>query len=123
MQVAVDFFITGTPVDPNVHGQGTYAQSSGTLIVIFSHSRTGFRKTDTILNRLIRGAIQTGLFAGIFSIGDLITFIAVPSTNLYGMFAIPIGRIYTNVSDLVRMLYFHSSGFVLEDPLGYSPYS
>ncbi|KAN0073600.1 hypothetical protein V8E55_012207 [Tylopilus felleus] len=78
MQVVVDFFITGT------------------LIVIFSHSRTGFRKTDTILNRLIRGAIQTGLFAGIFSIGDLITFIAVPSTNLYGMFAIPIGRIYTN---------------------------
>ena len=51
-----------------------------------------------MLNRLIRGAIQTGLFAGIFSIGDLITFTRWPQTNFYGMFAIPIGRIYTNVS-------------------------
>jgi hypothetical protein len=70
----------------------------GTLITILTLSRTGFRKTDTVLNRLIRGAIQTGLFAGIFSLGDLITFVRLPTTNLYGMFAIPIGRIYTNVS-------------------------
>ncbi|KAH0832972.1 hypothetical protein J3R83DRAFT_11950 [Lanmaoa asiatica] len=78
MQFVVDTFITTT------------------LTIIFSRSRTGFRKTDTILNRLTRGAIQTGLFAGIFSMGDLITFIVLPNTNLYGMFAIPIGRIYTN---------------------------
>ena len=51
-----------------------------------------------MLNRLIRGAIQTGFFAAIFAAGDLITFLRVPSTNFYGMFAIPIGRIYTNVS-------------------------
>lgn len=66
------------------------------LTVILARSRTGFRKTDTVLNRLIRGSIQTGLFAGIFSIGDLVCFLTVPETNLYGMFAIPIGRIYTN---------------------------
>ncbi|KAF8553140.1 hypothetical protein OG21DRAFT_1414869, partial [Imleria badia] len=78
MQVVVDTFITVT------------------LIFVFSRSRTGFRKTDTVLNRLIRGAIQTGLFAGIFSMGDLISFLVLPTTNFYGMFAIPIGRIYTN---------------------------
>ncbi|KAH7886537.1 hypothetical protein F5I97DRAFT_1003507 [Phlebopus sp. FC_14] len=78
MQVAVDTFITVT------------------LTIILMRSKTGFRKTDTVVNRLIRGAIQTGLFAGIFSLGDLITFTALPTTNLYGMFAIPIGRIYTN---------------------------
>ena len=50
------------------------------------------------MNRLIRGAIQTGLFAGIFSLGDLITFVIVPKTELYAMFVFPIGRIYTNVS-------------------------
>ncbi|KAF8553134.1 hypothetical protein OG21DRAFT_1464619 [Imleria badia] len=66
------------------------------LVIVFSRSRTGFQKTDTILNRLIRGAIQTGLFAGIFSLGSLIGFIVLPGTNLFGMFAIPIGRIYTN---------------------------
>ncbi|KAF7798961.1 hypothetical protein EIP86_010190 [Pleurotus ostreatoroseus] len=59
-------------------------------------AKTGFQRTDTVLNRLIRGAIQTGFFAAIFAAGDLITFLRVPSTNFYGMFAIPIGRIYTN---------------------------
>ncbi|KAH7921677.1 hypothetical protein BV22DRAFT_1132059 [Leucogyrophana mollusca] len=78
MQVGCDAFITAT------------------LTIILSRSRTGFRKTDTVLNRLIRGAIQTGLFAGIFSLGDLVSFLSWPDTNLYGMFAVPIGRIYTN---------------------------
>ncbi|KAI0782949.1 hypothetical protein C8Q75DRAFT_811362 [Abortiporus biennis] len=78
MQVGVDMLITIT------------------LAFILFRSRTGFQKTDTVLNRLIRGAIQTGLFAGIFSMGDLLTFLKYPDTNLYGMFAIPIGRIYTN---------------------------
>ncbi|EKM53533.1 uncharacterized protein PHACADRAFT_211221 [Phanerochaete carnosa HHB-10118-sp] len=67
-----------------------------TLGIILARSKTGFQKTDTVVNRLIRGAIQTGLFAGIFSIGDLITFTRWPNTNFYGMFAIPIGRVYTN---------------------------
>ncbi|KAI0343438.1 hypothetical protein BDW22DRAFT_1355875 [Trametopsis cervina] len=78
LQVMVDVFVTGT------------------LGYLLARSRTGFRKTDTVLNQLIRGAIQTGLFAGIFSLGDLITFAKLPDTNFYGMFAIPIGRIYTN---------------------------
>jgi len=78
MQVIVDTFITVT------------------LTIILARSKTGYRKTDTVLNRLIRGAVQTGLFAGIFSLGDLISFLALPTTNFYGMFAIPLGRIYTN---------------------------
>ncbi|KAI6021032.1 hypothetical protein EDC04DRAFT_392951 [Pisolithus marmoratus] len=77
-QVLIDVFITVT------------------LAIIFMHSKTGYHKTDTDLNRLIRGAIQTGLFASIFSLGDLISFLVFPTTNLHGMFAIPIGRIYTN---------------------------
>ena len=68
------------------------------LTTIFARSKTGIRRTDSVLNRLIRGTIQTGLFASIFSLGDLLTFLTLPDTNLYGMFAIPIGRIYTNVS-------------------------
>ncbi|KAN0073599.1 hypothetical protein V8E55_012206 [Tylopilus felleus] len=77
-QLAVDIFITTT------------------LVIIFSRSRTGFHKTDTILNRLIRCAVQTGLFSGFFSLGNLITFVIFPDTDLYVMFAIPLGRIYTN---------------------------
>ena len=77
--------------------EGTHLQSPVTLIIVFSRSRTGFRKTDTVLNRLIRGAIQTGLFTGIFSLADLITFVVLPNTNIYVIFGMPLGRIYTNV--------------------------
>lgn len=70
-----------------------------TLTVLLLRAKTGYAKTDSVLNRLIRGAIQTGLFAGLFSIGVFVSFLRVPTTNLYAMFAIPIGRIYTNVGD------------------------
>ncbi|KAG5647696.1 hypothetical protein DXG03_008419 [Asterophora parasitica] len=66
------------------------------LSFVLSRSRTGFHKTDTIINRLIRGAVQTGLFASIFALADLFTFVFHGNTNLYAMFAYPIGRIYTN---------------------------
>ncbi|KAI0692149.1 hypothetical protein BC835DRAFT_1358287 [Cytidiella melzeri] len=78
LQVTADLFVTGT------------------LGYLLARSRTGFQKTDTVINRLIRGAVQTGLFAVVFSLGDLIGFTIWPNTNFYGMFAIPIGRIYTN---------------------------
>ena len=65
-----------------------------------------------MINRLIRGAIQTGVFASIFSLGGLIGFLASPNTNLYGMFAIPIGRVYTAVSNvsLVQGIEAHTKG-------------
>ncbi|KAJ7465219.1 hypothetical protein FB451DRAFT_1352729 [Mycena latifolia] len=66
------------------------------LTVALARSRTGFRTTDTIINRLIRGTIQTGLFASIFALADLFSFLLHRNTNLYAMFAYPIGRIYTN---------------------------
>ena len=78
--------------------KGTHIQPPVTLVIVFSRSRTGVRGTDTILNRFIRGAIQTGLFAGIFSVADLITLVVLPKTSLYAMFTVPIGRIYTSVS-------------------------
>ncbi|KAF9055835.1 hypothetical protein BJ165DRAFT_451154 [Panaeolus papilionaceus] len=69
---------------------------TGVLSFVLSRSRTGFRRTDTIINRLIRGAVQTGLFASIFALADLFSFVLHRDTYLYAMFAYPIGRIYTN---------------------------
>ncbi|KAF8078980.1 hypothetical protein FPV67DRAFT_89118 [Lyophyllum atratum] len=77
-------------------------QTSADLMITFvlsyvlTRSRTGFRKTDTIINRLIRGAIQTGTFSSLFAVGDLVSFTLYGDTNFYAMFAYPIGRIYTN---------------------------
>ncbi|KAJ7244071.1 hypothetical protein C8J57DRAFT_1311295 [Mycena rebaudengoi] len=69
---------------------------TASLITALLHSRTGFRRTDTIINRLVRGAIETGLFASAFALADLFSFVFFRDTNLYAMFAFPIGRIYTN---------------------------
>ncbi|KAI0692148.1 hypothetical protein BC835DRAFT_1416727 [Cytidiella melzeri] len=77
LQVVADTFVTGT------------------LGFLLARFRTGSQRTDTVINRLIRGAVQTGLFAVLFALGDLIAFVKWPGTNFYGMFAIPIGRIYT----------------------------
>ncbi|KAJ7806518.1 hypothetical protein B0H14DRAFT_2875440 [Mycena olivaceomarginata] len=62
------------------------------LIFVLVHSKTGFRHTDTIINRVIRGAIQTGLFVSMFALGDLFSSIFAPRTSFYLMFAYPIGR-------------------------------
>jgi len=66
------------------------------LIYTLKNARTGFHRTDTIINRLIRGAVQTGFFASIFALFDLFSFMLRRQTYLYAMFAYPIGRIYTN---------------------------
>ncbi|KAJ7637515.1 hypothetical protein B0H17DRAFT_1106743 [Mycena rosella] len=66
------------------------------LTIALARSKTGSRTTDTIINRLIRCTIQTGLFASIFALADLFSFLLHRNTNLYAMFAYPIGRIYTN---------------------------
>ncbi|KAF8966590.1 hypothetical protein BDZ97DRAFT_1938450 [Flammula alnicola] len=66
------------------------------LAIALSRSRTGFRRTDTIINRIIRGAVQTGLFASVFALADLYSFQMHRNTNVYAMFVYPLGRIYTN---------------------------
>jgi len=66
------------------------------LIWVLSRSRTGFRRTDTIINRVIRGSVQTGFFVSVFALADLFCFLFERNTNLYAMFAYPLGRIYTN---------------------------
>ncbi|KAJ7640722.1 hypothetical protein DFH06DRAFT_1301762 [Mycena polygramma] len=69
---------------------------TASLIVPLTRSRTGFRKTDAVINQLIQGAFQTGTFASLFALADLFAFIFWRNTNLYAMFVFPIGRIYTN---------------------------
>jgi hypothetical protein len=78
-------------------------------------SRTPVRQTKTVVYRLICASVQTGILCTIFAVGDLIVFrktffletiladlalyvVAWQQTHLCGMFAFPIGRIYTYVS-------------------------
>jgi Na+/proline symporter len=57
-QTAADIVITSTQ---GVWNMSTILDSAlATLINVLSKSRTGFKKTDTLINKLMRGAIQTG---------------------------------------------------------------
>ncbi|KAJ6466311.1 hypothetical protein C8R45DRAFT_1172785 [Mycena sanguinolenta] len=55
------------------------------LTIALARSKTGFRTTDTIIDRLIGGAVRTGLFASIFALADLFSFLLHRNTNLYAM--------------------------------------
>ena len=50
-EVVVDVFITSALMYFNLHDGGTHIQSPVTLAIVFSRSRTGVLKTDTVLNR------------------------------------------------------------------------
>ncbi|KII90192.1 hypothetical protein PLICRDRAFT_582952 [Plicaturopsis crispa FD-325 SS-3] len=61
-------------------------------------SRTGFRRTDNVITGLIRSSVETAAFAFFFCVMDFICF-TIPQlqdTNFHLIFALPMGRIYTN---------------------------
>ncbi|KDQ52344.1 hypothetical protein JAAARDRAFT_40237 [Jaapia argillacea MUCL 33604] len=66
------------------------------LFINLSQRRTGFRRTDSVITRLIRSAVETAAFGSFFCIMDLITFTTLQNTNFHLIFALPMGRIYTN---------------------------
>ncbi|KAJ6537894.1 hypothetical protein B0H19DRAFT_1270286 [Mycena capillaripes] len=66
------------------------------LTMAFSQSKTSFPKTDRVLDRLIRTAIQSGAFTALFALGTLLMFRLFPETQMITLFALPIGRIYTH---------------------------
>jgi hypothetical protein len=69
-----------------------------TLLLLFflRRSKTGFKKTDSIISRLIRTAIETSAVGALFCLVDVIVFTTKTNTNLHYFFALPQGRIYTN---------------------------
>ncbi|KAH8827508.1 hypothetical protein DL96DRAFT_1816474 [Flagelloscypha sp. PMI_526] len=59
-------------------------------------SKLGIRGTDTVINRSVRAAIQSGLFSSVFAVLVFLSFLFWPKTYLYAVFFWPLGRIYSN---------------------------
>ncbi|EIW74989.1 hypothetical protein CONPUDRAFT_140331 [Coniophora puteana RWD-64-598 SS2] len=70
-----------------------------TLIIILIKSRNRLLKSPPcyhmLINRFIRCTIQTGVPADLFAILAVASYLRWPDSNLYGMLAIPIGRLYS----------------------------
>ncbi|TEB34064.1 hypothetical protein FA13DRAFT_63197 [Coprinellus micaceus] len=68
---------------------------SAVLFTALQRSRTGFRRSDAVLNRLTRSAIQSGVFTSVLAILALVCFSALSDTLFYVTFGIPCARAYT----------------------------
>ncbi|KAG0699869.1 hypothetical protein DFH29DRAFT_990646, partial [Suillus ampliporus] len=69
---------------------------AGFLTMLLQRSRTGFRRSDTIINKLIMYTINTGLLTSICAIMSLISITLWPDTFIYVAFYFCLGRLYCN---------------------------
>ncbi|KAI0337224.1 hypothetical protein BDW22DRAFT_1364391 [Trametopsis cervina] len=67
-------------------------------IMLTTHLRrhkTGFSRTDSVLNKIIRVTVSNGLLTSVWAIIDLIVYLATP-TGLHLVFNVPLAKLYTN---------------------------
>jgi len=69
---------------------------AATLVIMLNRSRTGFSKSDTMINKLILFVVNTGLLTSCCAIASLISLVASPRTLIYASFYFCIGRLYSN---------------------------
>ncbi|KAJ7159390.1 hypothetical protein C8R43DRAFT_994546 [Mycena crocata] len=69
---------------------------AGSLSIALQKSKTGFALTDTVVDKIIRMTVQTGMFTALFSILDMVSFLTVKDATLNFMWNIPISKLYSN---------------------------
>lgn len=66
-----------------------------TLSLYLNRNKTGFSRTDTQIDRIIRLTIETGLLTAITALIDLLLFLLDP-TGLHLLFNFPLSKLYSN---------------------------
>ncbi|KAF9524232.1 hypothetical protein CPB83DRAFT_861662 [Crepidotus variabilis] len=69
---------------------------STSLISILQRSKTGFKRSDTMINKLIILVINTGSLTAVVAISSLISVIIAPEKMIYAAIYFSLGRLYTN---------------------------
>ncbi|KAH8113585.1 hypothetical protein DFH11DRAFT_1727587 [Phellopilus nigrolimitatus] len=80
----------------NVITAVTDATIAAVLVYLLRSSRAGFKKSETIFNKLMAYAINTGLITGVCAIASLITGFALSTTFIYVLFYLMLSRLYMN---------------------------
>ncbi|KAJ7192564.1 hypothetical protein GGX14DRAFT_479904 [Mycena pura] len=70
-----------------------------TMLVILTEYRrkTPWKRTDTLISKLIYNTVETGAITTVVAIADVILFILFSQTNLHQAPAFILGKLYTNV--------------------------
>ncbi|KAF8164783.1 hypothetical protein B0H34DRAFT_212513 [Crassisporium funariophilum] len=69
---------------------------TASTVYAYSHRRSPFLTHLSGANRTFRYAIQTGAIGAAFSFLSLVTFLVSPKTNVYIVFVLTLGRLYSN---------------------------
>ncbi|KAH8105583.1 hypothetical protein DFH11DRAFT_1691977 [Phellopilus nigrolimitatus] len=79
-------------------GMSVACDTSITVLLLWylNKSRTGFKRTDSIIFRLCRITGEAALPVSLLCILDLVFLTTTPFKNLHFMCAMPVGRLYTN---------------------------
>ncbi|KAF8909956.1 hypothetical protein CPB85DRAFT_1435440 [Mucidula mucida] len=86
------------PMSTTLNAFGAACDLAITVIMVLylEKSKTGFRKSTDMINRLIIFTFNTGIPTTICALMSLICLNAIPSTFLYIFFYLIMGRFYTN---------------------------
>ncbi|KAF7335217.1 hypothetical protein MSAN_02355000 [Mycena sanguinolenta] len=61
-----------------------------------TNRKTGFAATDSVIDKIIRTTIQTGLVTSIFAILDVIFFMVFPHLAINFIWDLPLSKLYSN---------------------------
>ncbi|KAI0751311.1 hypothetical protein C8Q80DRAFT_566226 [Daedaleopsis nitida] len=88
--------LRGLSICMNVFAAAADVAIAAILCTILHTSRTNFARSNTLINKLIVFAVNTGLLTSVCACISLITFFTVPDTFIYICFYFLIGRLYSN---------------------------
>ncbi|KAJ7700773.1 hypothetical protein B0H17DRAFT_1046602 [Mycena rosella] len=66
------------------------------LVLSLARRKTGFSGTDSVIDRIIRMTIQTGMLTAVFSILDVVCFMVLPHAAINFAFDLALSKLYTN---------------------------
>ncbi|KAH8813837.1 hypothetical protein DL96DRAFT_505699 [Flagelloscypha sp. PMI_526] len=101
----VVIMIKGIPVNGEMETPATVWLSASAAADVFItvgltwslyRSKTGFATTDTMINKIIRLTIQTGLITSLFALLDIILFQALPTSSASFTFDFMLSKLYSN---------------------------
>ncbi|KAJ3810351.1 hypothetical protein EV368DRAFT_80685 [Lentinula lateritia] len=87
---------SGLSITVNVLAAVADTYIAGLLTLLLHTSRTGFQRSDSIINKLIIFSINTGALTSLCAIASMLSILLAPATFIYISFFFCMGRLYAN---------------------------
>ncbi|KAJ3908347.1 hypothetical protein F5879DRAFT_937770 [Lentinula edodes] len=94
--VELSDILKGLSITVNVLAAVADTYIAGLLTLLLHTSRTGFQRSDSIINKLIIFSINTGALTSLCAIASMLSILLAPATFIYISFFFCMGRLYAN---------------------------